>query len=90
MQKLVKSNELAGEALIPFYRQLLPVLNEFLLCNKNIGDQIEYGQRKKLNIGDLVLETLECLELNGGPEAFINIQYMVPTYQSARTPGDDE
>ncbi|EAY07129.1 hypothetical protein TVAG_342930 [Trichomonas vaginalis G3] len=90
MQKLVKSSELAGEALIPFYRQLLPVLNEFSLCNKNLGDRIEYGQRKKENIGDLIQETLECLELNGGPEAFINIQYMIPTYQSAKAPGDDE
>lgn len=90
MQKLVQSSDLAGEALIPFYRQLLPVLNEFLMCNKNIGDLIEYGQRKKENIGDLIQQTLEVLELNGGPEAFINIQYMVPTYQSARTPGEDE
>ena len=90
LQKLVKSSELAGEALIPFYRQLLPVLNEFIMCNKNLGDKIEYGQRKKENIGDLILQTLETLELNGGPEAFINIQYMIPTYQSAKTPGDDE
>ncbi|OHS95175.1 Parkin coregulated protein like protein [Tritrichomonas foetus] len=90
IQKLVKSSDLAGEALIPFYRQLLPVLNEFLLSNKNIGDQIEYGQRKKTNIGDLILDTLEILELNGGPDAFINIQYIVPTYQSAKMPGDDE
>ncbi|OHT14202.1 parkin coregulated protein [Tritrichomonas foetus] len=90
LQKLVRSSDLAGEALIPFYRQLLPVLNEFLLFNKNLGDQIEYGQWKKMNIGDLILETLEVLELNGGPDAFINIQYMVPTYQSAKTPGDDE
>lgn len=90
MQKLVKSSDLAGEALIPFYRQLLPVLNEFLLFNKNLGDKIEYGQRKKNNIGDLIHETLECLELNGGPDAFINIQYMVPTYQSAKTPGEEE
>ena len=90
LQKLAKSSDLAGEALIPFYRQLLPVLNEFLLRNKNLGDIIEYGQWKKLNIGDLILETLEVLEMTGGPEAFINIQYMVPTYQSAKTPGDDE
>jgi hypothetical protein len=90
LQKLVKSSDLAGEALIPFYRQLLPVLNEFSLCNKNIGDLIEYGQRKKVNIGDLISETLEVLELNGGPEAFINIQYMIPTYQTSRIPGDDD
>jgi len=90
LQKLVKSSELAGEALIPYYRQILPVLNEFLLRNKHLGDMIEYGQRKKVNIGDLILDTLEILELNGGPEAFINIQYMVPTYQSARVPDRDE
>jgi hypothetical protein len=90
LQKLVKSSDLAGEALIPFYRQLLPVLNEFILCNKHLGDLIEYGQRKKVNIGDLINETLEVLELNGGPEAFINIQYMIPTYQTARIPGEDE
>ena len=90
LQKLVKSSDLAGEALIPFYRQLLPVLNEFYLSNKNIGDKIEYGQRKKENIGDLIQETLEVLELNGGPEAFINIQYMIPTYQSAKIPGEDQ
>ncbi|KAH0793562.1 parkin coregulated protein [Histomonas meleagridis] len=90
MQKIVKSCDLAGEALIPHYRQLLPVLNEFIMCNKNLGDQIEYGQRKRQNIGDLINETLEVLELNGGPEAFINIQYMIPTYQSARSPDDEE
>jgi hypothetical protein len=53
-------------------------------------DIMEYSQRKKINIGDLVLETLEWLELNGRPEAFINIQHMVPTYQTARTPHDEE
>jgi hypothetical protein len=53
-------------------------------------DIMECRQRKKINIGDLVLETLECLELNGGPEAFISIQYTVPTYQTARTPQDEE
>jgi hypothetical protein len=47
-------------------------------------------REEKINIGDLILETLECLELNGGPEAFINIQYMVPAYQAARTPQDEE
>jgi hypothetical protein len=53
-QKTVKSSDLAREALIPFYRQLLPVLNEFLLFNKNLSHMIEYGQRKMINIGDLI------------------------------------
>jgi hypothetical protein len=48
----------------------------------NIGDQIDYGQRKKENLGDLIMETLELLEKYGGEDAFINIKYMIPTYES--------
>ncbi len=51
-------------------------------CNKNIGDFIEYEQRKGLNIGDLIHETLHLLEVTGGEDSFINIKYMIPTYQS--------
>ena len=29
-----------------------------------------------------VQETLELFEANGGEDAFINIKYMVPTYES--------
>jgi len=50
--------------------------------NRNIGDKIEYNQRKKLNLGDLIQETLELLEQTGGEDAFINIKYMIPTYES--------
>ena len=32
--------------------------------------------------GDLVTETLELFETHGGEDAFINIKYMVPTYES--------
>ena len=35
-----------------------------------------------MNIGDLVGETLEVLERTGGEDAFINIKYMIPTYES--------
>ena len=73
---------MVGEALVPYYRQILPVLNLFKNCNKNLGDSIEYGQRRGENIGDLVNETLELLEKYGGRDAFINIKYMVPTYES--------
>jgi hypothetical protein len=31
------------------------------------------------------LETLEKLEITGGEDAFINIKYMVPTYESCVT-----
>lgn len=48
----------------------------------NSGDGIDYSQQKRENIGDLVQETLEHFEKRGGPDAFINIKYMVPTYES--------
>ena len=48
----------------------------------NLNDGIEYGQNKKQNLGDLISETLEVLERHGGPDAFINIKYMIPTYES--------
>jgi hypothetical protein len=48
----------------------------------NIGDQIDYGQRKARNVGELIQETLELLETSGGEDAFINIKYMIPTYES--------
>jgi len=83
IQKLVLSGEMIGEALVPYYRQLLPIFNLYKNKNNNIGDKIEYNQRKKLNLGDLVQETLELLEQTGGEDAFINIKYMIPTYESA-------
>jgi hypothetical protein len=40
----------------------------------NIGDGIEYSQRKRENLGELINETLEKLEIHGGEDAFINIK----------------
>ena len=48
----------------------------------NSGDGIDYSQQKRENIGDLIQETLEAFEMHGGEDAFINIKYMVPTYES--------
>jgi len=80
--RLVTSSDLAGEALVPYYRQLLPVFNLYKNQNLNLGDGIDYGQRKKKNLGDLIQETLEIMEQHGGDDAFINIKYMIPTYES--------
>jgi hypothetical protein len=82
LQELVVSGDMIGEALVPYYRQILPVLNIFKQCNVNIGDKIDYGQRKRGTLGDLVSETLEVFEKHGGEDAFINIKYMIPTYES--------
>ncbi|XP_033634188.1 parkin coregulated gene protein homolog [Asterias rubens] len=82
LQALIHADEMIGEALVPYYRQILPVLQLFKNRNQNLGDGIEYNQRKKENMGDLINGTLELLEKHGGPDAFINIKYMVPTYES--------
>lgn len=82
MQKLVVSGEFVGEALVPYYRQLLPVLNLFKNRTKNLGDRMDYGQYKQRDLTDLINQTLNLLEQYGGEDAYINIKYMVPTYES--------
>jgi hypothetical protein len=82
VQKLVLAGEMIGEALVPYYRQILPVFNMFKNKRLNIGDKIDYSQRKNENLADLIQETLEVLEKHGGEDAYINIKYMIPTYES--------
>jgi len=82
LQALVLSAELVGEALVPYYRQILPVFNIFKNQTPSTGDAIDYGQRKRQNLGELIDETLEIFETHGGEDAFINIKYMIPTYES--------
>ena len=84
MQQLVVSGDLIGEALVPYYRQLLPIFNLFKTTHKrkNCGDNIDYGQRHRDDVGELIEETLQLFEIHGGEDAFINIKYMVPSYES--------
>merc|ERR1712007_8219 len=82
LQKLVLSGEMVGEALVPYYRQILPTFNLFRNSSKNIGDSIDYSQRYRLSLGELIDETLEIFEMHGGEDAFINIKYMIPLYES--------
>ncbi len=46
LQALVSCSDTIGEALVPYYRQILPVLNLFKIRNHNLGDKIDYSQRK--------------------------------------------
>jgi hypothetical protein len=104
LQKLVVASPDIGIALVPYYRQILPIFNIFKHMNCTIarywkltdtlcscfsvlvavhtGDGIDYHQQKRENIGDLINETLELFERHGGDDAFINIKYMIPTYES--------
>ncbi|OLP76653.1 Parkin coregulated gene protein-like [Symbiodinium microadriaticum] len=82
LQALVLSGEMIGEALVPYYRQILPIFSIFKQCCPSTFDQIDYAQRKRNNLGELIDETLEIFEIHGGEDAFINIKYMIPTYES--------
>ena len=82
LQQLVLCSDTIGEALVPYYRQILPIMNLFKTKNDNLGDKIDYKQRKATNLGDLIVSTLELFEQHGGDDAFINIKYMIPTYES--------
>lgn len=58
-----------------------------LLCAASLGDKMDYSQHKRENLGELVQETLELMEEYGGPDAYIHIKYMIPTYESMHSGG---
>merc|ERR1712224_852825 len=78
---------LVGQAMVPYYKQILPVLNILKTKGNSCkrSDSIEYSQRKQANIADLIRDTLATFEQTGGEDAFINIKYLIPTYQSSVT-----
>jgi hypothetical protein len=78
----VGGENLIGQALVPYYRQILPVINIFVSGTETMGDSIDYGQQKNANLPELCMQCLEEFESTGGADAFINIKYLVPTYQS--------
>ncbi|KAL5291605.1 hypothetical protein ACFFRR_010804 [Megaselia abdita] len=80
LQLMVLLGPCVGRALVPFYRQLLPVCNLFKQINVNLGSGVD-NQRDD-RIGDVIEDTLQILERCGGPEAYINIKYLIPTYES--------
>ncbi|GET92992.1 hypothetical protein, conserved [Leishmania tarentolae] len=82
IQKLVVSGDHIGEALVPYYRQLLPVFNLFMNRGKSKGDCKDHNQRNSNDLSSIINDTLYLLERYGGPDAYINIKYMVPTYES--------
>ena len=55
LKELVQCSDTIGEALVPYYRQILPVMNLFKTKNLNQGDRIDYAQRKESNLGDLIV-----------------------------------
>jgi len=82
LQQMILQNPAVGQALVPYYRQVLPIFNLFRSKEQNLGDKFDFNQRRRLDLGELIRETLELMEMSGGPDAFVNIKYMCPTYES--------
>ncbi|XP_055851252.1 parkin coregulated gene protein homolog isoform X2 [Episyrphus balteatus] len=80
LQMMVIVGPCVGQALVPYFRQLLPVCNLYKQINVNLGDGIDPD--RDVRIGDVIEDTLQALERCGGPDAYINIKYMIPTYES--------
>lgn len=63
IQELVQCHSSIGKALLPFCKQFIGPISVFLDDNRNIGDSIDYGQRKNDDIGEEVLSQLyQCLQ----------------------------
>eukprot|EP00924_Labyrinthula_sp_SR-Ha-C_P008518 maker-scaffold_32-snap-gene-2.63-mRNA-1 protein AED:0.30 eAED:0.30 QI:0/0/0/1/1/1/2/0/335 len=67
-----------------YFRQLLPFFNTIFLLHKrtNLGDEMDYGQRKKRNIFEMILKTLRILERTGDKNTLGLIKVSVPMYES--------
>ena len=74
MQQLLRCNVGIGEALLPFVKMFLIPVAKFIDMNKNIGDAMDYGQRKQDDVGAAVRATLELLEESCGPTALAVIK----------------
>lgn len=82
LQQLVTCNDGIGAVLMPHSKQFLAPIATFMDLHKNMGDSIDYGQRKDDDIGENVMKTLELLEERGGPDAYRAIKFSVPLYES--------
>lgn len=82
LEQLVTCNEGIGEVLMPYGKQFLAPMGFFMGMKKNIGDTIDYGQRKGDDIGEEIRKVLELMEERGGPKALRSIQFSIPLYQS--------
>ena len=52
------------------------MLSLFKAKKQNLGDKMDYAQAKRdfRNVGEMIEETLNLLEMSGGVDAFINIK----------------
>ncbi|GBM15917.1 Parkin coregulated gene [Araneus ventricosus] len=83
LQKLTTLSPIVSLALVKHYRKLLiPVFSKYKNVRKNFRrGEINYGQRRR-NLSDIINQTLGLLDKTGGPAAYVEIKYAVPTFES--------
>ena len=84
LQKLVTHCPYAGEALVPYYRQFLLTLNLFI-TRASAYNPDDIDGHSDTSVVDVITQTLYLLEKHGGENAFVNIKYMIPTYESSNS-----
>lgn len=72
-----------GRALVPYYRQLLPPLGRYRQRRVIATDGLD--ENMAVDVADLCDDTLSLLQRNGGPCAYVNIKYVLPTYELVAT-----
>ncbi|KAM6942354.1 parkin coregulated gene protein-like [Lycodopsis pacificus] len=77
LKRLVVSGEKVGEALVPYFRQILPIFNVFH-GKSSTGDVV--SRQRGDNLKELIRETLELFEHHRGIGALQHIKRVVPTY----------
>lgn len=82
LEQLITSNEGVGEILLQYGRQFLTPMAYFLENNRNIGDAMDYGQRRRNDIGEEVRRVLELMEEHGGKDALRQIKFAIPLCKS--------
>lgn len=80
IQYLIKAN--CAIDLVPYLNSLMTPLAKYMDNEVNIGDQIDFSQRKNNCLGEQVRITLELIEEKGGPKALTAIKSAMPTYMS--------
>ena len=82
LQTLTTSDKIVAGALVPYYRQLLFTLNLFKSKKRCSMDKIDWASHRKdgRTVGEVIEETLDLLQATGGRDAFVNIKYMIPTF----------
>lgn len=71
-----------GLALVPYYSHILPILSIIrgTFRDENLGDKISYSTSSELV--KLIDQTVGLMERMGGSDAYLNIKFSFPTYES--------